>query len=219
MKKIAILNLLLLISTTIYCISLKEVYDIAPAFGEYDKYLVLETGVIYTGGLLIGKVYERMNLALSQEEGKDVRIVGNGAILDLQGEQICISFCNNRLDIENCVIINGGIRFRGMFVYPEEYRPTGSVEYCTFFQPHDYAIRLVGEGDFINIERNIFIDAVDTGCDFNYITGKSMEYLPTGINVAIGYGYTFLLDNWSFHSNQIINADMINHFAGFCDDG
>ena len=152
MKKIIISIILITIFNTVYCISLKEVYDAAPASGEYDKYLVLETGVIYTGGLLIGRVYERMNLALSQEEGKDVRIVGNGAILDLQGEQICISFCNNRLDIDNCIIINGNIRFRGMFVYPGEYRPTGSVEYCTFFQPHDYAIRLVGEGDYIKYQ-------------------------------------------------------------------
>jgi hypothetical protein len=48
-----------------------------------------------------------------EEEGVDVKLVGNGAMIDLQGEQICMSYCSNRLDIEDCVIINGNIRFRG----------------------------------------------------------------------------------------------------------
>jgi hypothetical protein len=200
-------------------ISLKEVYDQAPAQGEYDKYLELETGQVYTGGLLIGRVYERMNLTVSQDVGKDVRIVGNGAILDLQGEQICISFCNNRLDIDNCIFINGGVRFRGIFVYPHEYRPAGSVEYCTFYEPHDYAIRIIATGNNINIERNIFVDAVKTGNDFNYVTGLSMGYLPTGVNYSQGYYYVSLIDNWSYYSDSIYNQEPINHFAAFCDDG
>ena len=84
----------------------------APKHQGRDVFVVeLEAGVTYTGGLYIGKVFNRIN-ALFEGVGHDVRIVGNGAILDLEGGEICISYCGNTLDIDDCVIVNGNIRYR-----------------------------------------------------------------------------------------------------------
>ncbi|RLI62992.1 MAG: hypothetical protein DRO88_10975 [Promethearchaeia archaeon] len=224
MKKILLLIFLLILVSSAHSITLKEIYQTAPAQGVYDKYLVLETGVTYTGGLLIGKIFDPVIADLSGPEGLDVRIEGNGAILNLEGEQISISYCNNKLDIDNCIIINGNIRYRGINNPTGTEIPTGYVQYCTFYQPQDYAIRLQGAGDDILLERNIFVDAVDTGDDFTYLTGVPMEWLPTGSNVAISifygtYGIPILLDNWSYHSDEEINVDSTRHFVELCEYG
>ncbi len=81
-----------------------------------------------------------------------------------------------------------------------------------------------GAGDDILLERNIFVDAVDTGDDFTYLTGVPMEWLPTGSNVAISifygtYGIPILLDNWSYHSDEEINVDSTRHFVELCEYG
>jgi len=224
MKKHLLLLILIIFAINVYSITLKEAYEVAIAQGEYNKYLVLETGVTYTGGLLIGKIYDPNITDLSGPEGLNVNIQGNGAILDLEGEQICISYCSNKLDIDNCIIINGNIRYRGTNNSLGVEIPTGCVQYCTFYEPHDYAIRLQGAGGNIILERNIFVDAVDTGDDFTYLNGSPMEWLPTGSNVAISifygtYGVPTLLDNWSFHSDEEINLDGTKHFVELCEYG
>ena len=56
MLKSLILFCLLLGYFTGYGMSLKEAYDLAGPAEGYDKYLELETGQVYTGGLLIGRV-------------------------------------------------------------------------------------------------------------------------------------------------------------------
>jgi len=224
MKKYVIILILLQFTSILFSNTLKEVYETAPSQDEYDKYLVLETGVTYTGGLLIGKIFDPIIIDLSGPDGLDVRIEGNGAILDLQGEQICISYCNNKLDIDNCVIINGNIRYRGINNPTGIEIPYGYVSYCTFYQPHDYAVRLQGTGGDITLERNIFVDAVNTEDDFTYLTGIPMEWLPTGANVAISifygtYGVPTLIDNWSYNSDEVINADSTKHFVELCEYG
>ncbi|MBN2017181.1 MAG: hypothetical protein JW794_03465 [Candidatus Cloacimonetes bacterium] len=223
-KLILIGYLFLSFGSTLASSSLKEVYEVAPAYDDYDKYMVLETGVTYTGGLLIGKIFDPITAELSDEIGMDVRIVGNGAILNLQGEEICISYCTNKLDIDNCIIINGNIRYRGINLPPDEIYPSGYVKYCTFFKPQDYGIRLQGAGGNITIARNLIVDAVDTGWDFHYLHGTSLEYLPTGANVCISvfystYGVPVLLNNWSFHSDPVVNADLTKHFVALCEYG
>ena len=173
---------------------------------------------------MIGNIFSPITTELEGNEGQDVKIVGNGAILDLQGEQICISYCNNILEIDNCIIINGNIRYRGINLTDELIEPTGYVEYCTFYQPHDYAVRIYGAGSGIRLERNIFVDAKNTGDDFTYINGSPMEWLPTGANVAISifygtYGTPNLIDNWSFHDHPGINSNPIRHFVQLCEYG
>jgi len=213
MNKFLLIIFLLIFVFSAHSITLKEAYEIAPEQGEYDKYLFLETGVTYYGGLLIGKIYDPNIADLSGPDGFNVRIEGNGAILDLEGEQICISFCDNKLDIDNCIIINGNIRYRGVNNTLGEVMPNGYVQYCTFYQPQDYAIRLQGAGGNVTL-----VDAVNTGDDFTHLNGSSMEWIPTGSNVAISifyaiYGIPTLLNNWSYHSDDEINSEPEKHFV------
>ncbi len=207
------------LASSAQAISLKEAYETSsPAFG-YDRYVELEPGVTYTGGLLIGRVFSPVtNLFIMEEEGQDVKIVGNGAILDLQGEQISMSYCNNRFDIEDCVIINGGIRFRGDNNEGDSITPFGSVRYVTFYQPHDYGVRLQGAGSGILVERNLIVDTVDTGLDFMHSNGMVGTLMPTGTAVAASvqmgsYGVPDLRDNWTFFSMTDENDVQLHHFS------
>lgn len=202
--------------------TLKEMYDLAGPASGYDKYIELQTGEVYTGGLYIGLTFNRITAEFEGDEEYDVGIKGNGAVLDLQGGEICISYCENRLDIDDCIIINGDIRFRGVSGSGYNAKPTGSVEYVTFYKPHDYCVRIYGCGDNVNVERNIFVDAVDTGSDFMYISGYAMEWLPTGVSLsssAQGYGTPSVKHNWSYHNDPAANADLLRHFSLLCEYG
>jgi hypothetical protein len=193
--------------------SLQEMYELAGAGGGYDKYIELQTGVTYTGGLFIGATFNRIT-AQFIGEGLDVRIVGNGAILDLRGAQIAMAYCTNRLDIDDCIIINGDVRFRGYSDAHMTLIPQGSIEHVTFYRPHDYAVRLYGSGSDIVIERCIFVNAVDTGPDFTYLNGEANDWLPTGANVAwSNLAWPQAFENWSYHTDPAANADMLRHFG------
>jgi len=74
--------------------TLQSVYDGSGPNGQYNKYLVLDGSVTYTGGLLVSS-------------GVHACIRGNGAILDLQESMIQIHGIGAKLDIDHCVIING----------------------------------------------------------------------------------------------------------------
>ena len=223
MKRTALLlaGLLAILGSRAFPGTLKEMYDKAPAANGYDKYIELETGITYTGGLMIGKTFNRITAEFEGDECKDVRIKGNGAVLDLQGGEICISYCKNRLDIDDCIILNGGIRFRGMNSSTLQEQPVGSVRYVTFYGPHDCGVRLFGCGVGILVERNITVDAIDTGPDFMYLTGIPSEWLPTGASFALsvqGGGQQFF-DNWSYHADPVANSDPLRHFVMLCDYG
>ncbi len=205
-------------------LTLKEAVDAAGPGGGYDKYVVLETGATYTGGLLIGPIFSPVSYLLEGAPGQDVRIVGNGAILDLQGQQLCISYCNNRLDLDDCVILNGNVRFRGMNNDPHHVMPTGSVRYVTFYGPHDYGIRIQGAGAGITLERNLVVDALDTGCDYIYVNGISSSWLPTGTNISFSaqsgfYGTPVVQRNWTYHTDPDLNAIPLSHFSRLCEYG
>ncbi len=209
---------ILLMAQASHALTLKEAFEAAPAAHGYDRYVELEPGATYTGGLLVGRIYSPVtNSFIMEEEGLDVKIVGGGAILDLQGEQICMSYCSNRLDIEDCVIINGNVRFRGDNSI-EPLRPEGSVRYVTFHQPHDYGVRIQGAGDGILVERNIFVDVVDTGLDYIPSTGMAGTLIPTGTAVAASvqtgdYGFPDVVENWTYFSNPADNDVPLHHFS------
>ncbi len=199
--------------------SLKEAYDLAGPAGDYDKYVVLETGVTYTGGLWIGRTYNRIS-AQFDGRGESVRIVGNGAMLDLQGGEVCIAYCSNRLDIDDCVVVHGDIKFRGYDGGGLDYIPEGSVRYITFYQPHDYGVRMFLSGAGVLSERNIVVDAVDTGWDFMFLTGLPNSWLPTGASFSASVqGGWNLYDNWTYHTDPLANADLLRHFSLLCDYG
>ena len=204
--------------------TLKEMFELAGPRGEYEKVVELETGAIYTGGLIIGKMLSPLSNDLEGEEGLDVHIVGNGAILDLQGREICISFCQTRLDIEDCVVLNGNIRFRGVNTYDHVEMPRGSVRQVTFYGPHDYGVRTQGCGSGILIERNLVVRAEETGSDYIYTNGMPNDWLPTGISYALSgqigfYGFPDVRENWTFHPDPLRNADPLTHFTLLCEYG
>ena len=213
-----LLGLYLLLPSPSAAITLKEAYEAAPAANGYDRYLVLENGVTYTGGLLVGRVFSPVsNSFLLDELGEDVGIVGNGAVLDLQGQQICMSYCDNRLDISDCVITGGTVRFRGDNDFGTDLVPQGSVTNVTFFEPHDYGVRLQGAGGDISITRCLFIDVVDTGLDFVPSTGIAGDLIPTGTAVSASvhtpdYGTPWVAENWTYFGDSEINADPLHHF-------
>nr|MEE4266600.1 hypothetical protein [Candidatus Krumholzibacteria bacterium] len=200
-------------------ITLKEAYEAAPAANGYDRYVELENGVTYTGGLLVGRVFSPVsNRFIMEEEGADVRIVGNGAVLDLQGEQICLSYCDNRMDISDCIIINGNIRFRGDNDPGLSIRPTGSVKFVTFYQAHDYGVRLQGAGQGITVERNLIIDTQDTGLDYIPTNGVAGDLIPTGTAIAASvqtgdYGLPDVRDNWTYYGDPDLNPIPLHHYS------
>ena len=218
------LLLLLVISTLLNSVSLKSAFENASANDEYDKWIELNNGEVYEGGLYFGNFYDPIDHSFVNVNPVNVKINGNGAVIDLQGQQLCISYCNNRLDIENCVIINGGIRFRGDNTMDFDAIPVGSVRYVTFYQTHDYAIRLQGAGEGILVERNIVVDVIDTDVDFNPYNGVSSNLLPTGTSFSGSvqiqdYGYPIIIDNWSYHSKPNQNSDPLTHFSMLCEYG
>jgi hypothetical protein len=201
-------------------ITLQQAYQQAEGNAEYQKIVYLQTGVTYSGGLYLGKTYDPLTDSYWGEDPGDVRIEGNGAILDLQGAELVISYIDSRLEVENLIVLNGNIRYRGINNDSYSAMPTGSVRYCTFYQPQDFAIRLYGCGEGILLERNLAVDAIDTGDDFMFLNGKSMDFLPTGINYAISgqigfYGMAELVDNWSYHSAGQANSDLMRHYGLF----
>jgi len=196
--------------------TLREMFERAGPQNGYDRWIELATGAVYTGGLLIGPIFYPHSNTPVGEPGQDVRIVGNGAILDLQGGQICLSYCNNRLDIDDCIIIRGGIRYRGYQNASVEWHPTGSVEHVTFWQPHDYAVRVQVDDANVSIERNLIVNPVDTGWDYLYLNGTPSTGLPTGTSISSSFGSFIARENWSFHTDSLINVDPFTHFSFLC---
>ncbi|MCF7913079.1 MAG: hypothetical protein K9M99_11160 [Candidatus Cloacimonetes bacterium] len=219
LKYIFIAMIMVLIAKSA-AVSLQEMYAASGAQGIYDRYLELETGEIYTGGLWIGKTLNPQTNHLEGCEGEDVFIEGNGAILDLQGSELTIAYCNNRLDMEDCIILNGDVHYRGESALFQA-KPEGSVRFCTFYNNDDYCLRFMGTGSDISLHHNIFANARETGDEYTYLTGFSLEWLPTGINVGVSGqgGLPDFHDNWSWFSDIEVNADSLQHIAVMCDYG
>ena len=212
---------LLIIAVALNSTTLKEVFDRAKPRDGYDKYLELQTGVTYTGGLFSGRYFEPFLYQLTEYNQKSIMIKGNGAILDLQGGQITIAYGTERLDIENCVIINGNIRYTGLVQDDFYYCPKGSVRQVTFYKPHDYAVRLDGTGGDILLEKNLAVNVVATSSDMEPINGNIVSNLITGVSFAkSGYswfGIPQITRNWSYITGAGFN--LIRHFAQLCESG
>jgi len=98
MSLIRILTLQVSCIGILSAVSLFSVYNEAGPAEGYDKYLVLDPDIVYTGGL---GVFE-----------DDVYIAGNGAAIDLQeGNGIWVygdEDVTGSLDITHCSVVNGG---------------------------------------------------------------------------------------------------------------
>lgn len=204
---------LCLLAADVAADTLRGAYDAAGPGGGFDKRVVLEAGRVYTGSLLVGPMLVPETGRFEGESGLDVRIEGNGAVLDLRGGQICISYCENRLEIEDCVVVNGNVRFRGVS-WEAGRVPTGRVSQVTFHEPHDYGVIVQGCGDGITVERNLFVDAVDTGPGWVYNNGYPFDWIHTGLSMGLStFGAPVVVENWSFHTDPVANVDPIRHFG------
>tara|TARA_B100001250_G_scaffold288082_1_gene249840 strand:- start:24 stop:557 length:534 start_codon:yes stop_codon:yes gene_type:complete len=139
---ISILSLL----TSIFCslasgITLQSVYEESGPANGYDKYLILENNIIYTGEI---GVYEG-----------SVFIKGNGAIVDLNSGLGIWAYADENypaiLDIEYLTIINGGyngLTFNGSSI--------GNIINCNFIS-NDFGIQVMDEAS-VTIKNSNFID-------------------------------------------------------------
>jgi len=127
-------------------ITLQSVFDAAGPGSGYDKYVVLEQNMTYTGevGIYEGNIF----------------IEGNGAIVDLnQGLGIWVYAEEEypaNLDIEYVTIINGGyngLTFNGT--------STGNISNCNFIQ-NAYGIQIMDSTN-ISVKNSNFIGNSDYG--------------------------------------------------------
>ena len=122
-------------------ITLQSVFDASEPGNGYDKYVILEQDMIYTGEV---GVYEG-----------DVFIEGNGAIVDLNGGLGIWVYAEEaypaNLDIESVTIINGGyngLTFNGT--------STGNISNCNFIQ-NAFGIQIMDEVN-ISVKNCNFIE-------------------------------------------------------------
>ena len=147
-------------------ITLQSVFDAAGSENGYDKYLVLEKNMIYTGEV---GVYEG-----------NVFIEGNGATVDLnEGLGIWVYAEEEypaNLDIEYVSIINGGyngLTFNGI--------STGNISNCNFIQ-NGFGIQIM---DFTNI----------TAKNCNFIENSQYGVAVRGTNASLEISYSNFWEN------------------------
>jgi len=145
-----------------------EVYQDAPAFGDYDAYIELDPAIEYEGPLnIVG--------------GVNVYINGNGAIIH-GNSGVSVGVANNsNLDIENCVIVGG---IGGIYVGPAG---SGTINNNTITGMSDAGIRTY----YPNHSAGVFIiNNIITDCYYGFI---GIEYeLPEYI------GYNTVYDAWHY---------------------
>ena len=103
--------------TILLSTSLQEMYDNAPSYDEYDKYIILNSNEIYDGGIGIfeGNIYINC-------QGSTIDLLNGGGIWLYANE-----YYDANLDIEYCTVYNGenfGINFAGS--------STGHISNCNF---------------------------------------------------------------------------------------
>ena len=135
-----------IVISNLFCISLQEAYNAAEPGENYDKYLILDSETVYTGGL---GIYEG-----------DVFIDCNGAIIDLQSGQGIWVYSDEQypssLDIRECSIVNGlyyGLSYGGTAI--------GNVINCNFYSTN-FGLKLFDNSD-VYITNSVFIGQQSMG--------------------------------------------------------
>ena len=155
---------LLLISIS-FTTTLQEAYNNSSAYEGYEKYVILEPGQIYYGGL---GIYEG-----------DIFIDCQGSTIDLQNQNGIWVYADEdylaTLDIQYCNIINGayyGLSFSGI--------ASGTITNCNFYnneigiKPFDYSE--------VNIENCNFINNITYGL------GIIGEHVTVNVNYSNSWG-------------------------------
>ena len=141
--------------TLSFSTTLQSVYDSATPSNGYDKYLILDKNIVYTGEV---GVYEG-----------NVFIEGNGAIIDLnEGLGIWVYADENypaSLDIEYVTIINGGyngLTFNGSSI--------GTISNCNFIS-NDFGIQIMDESN-VSVKNSNFINSGQFGVSVRGLTAS-----------------------------------------------
>jgi len=147
-------------------VTLQSVFDAAGPGNGYDKYVVLEQDMIYTGEV---GVYEG-----------DVLIEGNGAIVDLNGGLGIWVYAEEaypaNLDIESVTIINGGyngLTFNGT--------ATGDISNCNFIS-NGFGIQIM---DATNISVN----------NCNFVVNSQYGIAVRGTTASFDISYSNFWEN------------------------
>lgn len=189
-----VIMLLFLSISLVFSTTLQDMYDNATAGTGFDRIIELESGVTYTGGLEVDG---------ATDGAASLKIIGNGAILDMEGEKLFFGNTGKSFDIKDLAVINGFFHFSG-----QSAQPNGIVKFVTFYNPISYGVKMeqVG-GDKITLERNIVVGATDTGTFNN--TGH-----PTGISFGLDKDFPFdgVKDNFSFEPGTTY-ADVDGNFV------
>ena len=207
-------------------VTLKEVFDSSHPEGGYDKVLRLEKGRLYTGGLMLGFYYNPIIREYEPlKDNLNIKIEGNGAIIDLENSQIHMNFSRMKLDIDSCVVMNGTLRYTGNpSLYGEGYDvPYGEVRNVTFYNSIDYGIRMERSGKASKVMKNLVVNTRGTGSDFDMYygiprnsvrtgTAFSFSYFPWYGTVEVGHeNYFHLAENWTYTDK--IPDEPLDHFS------
>jgi len=127
-------TIFILLSSIVLSTTIQDVYNDAMPLNGYDKYLILDSSIIYTGGL---GVFEG-----------DIYIEGNGATINLYESGGLWAFADEEfpasLSIEYCSIINSS--FDGGFGMSYSGTATGIIKNCNFVNNH-MGIKLFDNAD------------------------------------------------------------------------
>jgi hypothetical protein len=138
--------------------TLQSVFDAAGPGEDYDKLLILDPGIVYTGGF--------------EFSGLDCCIHGNGAVIDLQGGEILAAYAEGEtavLDVDHCVIVNGT---NGLNYDANLRDVTGTILNNTFYGNQN-GIRAFITGTGLVIKNNIIVS------NSNYGIFVKQYYEPT----------------------------------------
>lgn len=94
MRYLAVALAVVLLAPTVWAKSFQQAYDEAGPGEGYDKLLILDPEVSYTGGCGV-------------LQGKKSCIRGNGALIDLKDSQIYISQPGTEALVTGCCLVNG----------------------------------------------------------------------------------------------------------------
>jgi hypothetical protein len=155
-------------------ITLQSVFDSSSPGNGYDKYVVLEHDMIYTGGV---GIYEG-----------NVLIEGNGAIIDLEGGTGIWAYGDEviptNLDMEYFTLMNGewyGVFYGGL--------ATGNITNCNFInngygvQLYDFAEIQIKNSNFVeNLYYGVALVTTTPLCNVNYCNAWGNGEAPWGEN-------------------------------------
>jgi hypothetical protein len=157
--------LLPILGGLLFAETLQQAYNNAPPGLGYDRLILLDPGIVYTGGL-----------AIMDEK---VGIKGLGTIIDLQGDSISAGGASV-LDLDGCVIINGGkgLALRG--------NSSALVTHCTFYG-NQIGIRCFAAGGMIEVKNTILANNTTYGIASCEEISRTLHYIDAYQNPQGNY--------------------------------